>query len=56
MCIISYMVAWTPYAIVGVAGMVLPHEAMFIHPILSEVTVMLAKSSAAYNPLIYALR
>jgi len=51
----TFMLSWTPYAIVGVFGMIKPHSEMFIHPLLSEIPVMLAKASAAYNPVIYAL-
>ena len=31
------------------------HEAKMIHPLLSEVAVLVAKASATYNPIIYAL-
>src|SRR6218665_1622387 len=51
----SFLLSWTPYAIVALLGMVLPHEWKVVTPYMSMVPVMFAKASAAYNPIIYTL-
>ena len=49
------MLSWTPYAIVALMGMMSNHSSMAVTPLLSEIPVMFAKTSAAYNPMIYAI-
>lgn len=51
----TFLLSWTPYAIIGICGLVFPHEDKFVTPMMSEIAVMFAKASAAYNPVIYAL-
>lgn len=55
MTIGTFLLSWTPYAIVSALGISSPWEAKAVSPLMSEISVMLAKSSAAYNPVIYAL-
>lgn len=55
MAVGSFLLSWTPYAIVALLGMVLPHEWKVVTPYMSMVPVMFAKASAAYNPIIYSL-
>jgi len=55
MTIGTFLLSWVPYASVGLLGMTQPWEAKAVTPMMSEIAVMFAKASAAYNPVIYAL-
>ena len=55
MTIGTFLLSWVPYASVGLLGMTQPWEAKAVTPLMSEIAVMFAKASAAYNPVIYAL-
>lgn len=52
--VLSFLVSWTPYAVIGVCGLIFKPEDKKITPVMSEIAVMFAKASAAYNPVIYA--
>ncbi|KAG5445385.1 rhodopsin [Clonorchis sinensis] len=49
-----YLLAWTPYAVVCL--MVLLGKMDDLSPIGSELPVLFAKTSAVYNPIVYAIR
>ena len=51
--VVLFVLAWGPYALVAVFGMV--GEQSRITPILNALPVCFAKSSAVYNPIVYAL-
>lgn len=48
-----FTISWSPYAIVALIGQFGP--AHWITPLVSELPMMLAKTSAMHNPIIYAL-
>ena len=53
----SFILSWSPYAAIALLGMMSTHEnRMLLHPLMSEIPVVIAKASAAYNPIIYAFR
>ncbi|MEQ2281046.1 hypothetical protein AMECASPLE_026426 [Ameca splendens] len=49
--VLSFLVSWLPYA--GLAMFVVCRPDAKIHPLVGTVPVYLAKSSTAYNPVIY---
>ena len=49
-----WFVAWTPFTIVCMAGTWANNQS-WISPLVSELPVLLAKTSCAYNPVVYAL-
>ena len=51
----SFLLSWTPYATVALLGMIYPHHDKVVTPYTAEIPVMLAKASASYNPIIYAI-
>ncbi|KAM4582584.1 parapinopsin-like [Fundulus diaphanus] len=51
--VLSFLVSWLPYA--GLAMFVVYRPTAKIHPLVGTVPVYLAKSSTAYNPMIYIL-
>lgn len=51
--LVLYLLSWTPYALVALVGQF--GDAMFVTPLWSEIPVMFAKTSAIYNPMVYAL-
>uniref|UniRef100_A0A3B3XKQ8 G-protein coupled receptors family 1 profile domain-containing protein n=1 Tax=Poecilia mexicana TaxID=48701 RepID=A0A3B3XKQ8_9TELE len=51
--VLSFLVAWLPYA--GLAMFVVCRPDAKIHPLVGSLPVYLAKSSTAYNPIIYIL-
>ena len=51
--IVSFLVCWTPYAVVSM--MEAFSRQSVISPVMAIVPSFLAKSSTAYNPLIYVL-
>lgn len=48
-----WIIAWTPFAVVCMLGTW--GDTSKITPLVSELPVILSKTSCAYNPLIYAL-
>lgn len=48
-----WIFAWTPFTVVSMVGTWL--DPSFVTPIMSEVPIVCAKTSAVYNPIIYAL-
>ena len=48
-----WIFAWTPFAVVSMLGVF--GDSSLIGPIVSEIPVIMAKTSAVYNPIIYAL-
>ncbi|CAD5114124.1 DgyrCDS3270 [Dimorphilus gyrociliatus] len=50
--ILLFCIAWLPYAVVGLIS-VFSHT---IHPIGAMLACLLAKSSTAYNPIVYAIK
>lgn len=48
-----WIFAWTPFAIVCMVGTW--GDESFVTPLVSEIPVLFAKTSAVYNPIIYAL-
>ena len=48
---VGFLVAWTPYAVSSILAMVNPS---LINKIAASIPAYIAKSSACYNPLIYA--
>nr|QKY89064.1 Rhabdomeric opsin [Chiton tuberculatus] len=48
-----FLLSWTPYAVVALIGEFGPAE--YVTPYASEIPVMFAKTSAMYNPIVYAL-
>jgi len=48
-----WIFAWTPFAVISMVGTW--HDASFVTPLMSELPVLCAKTSALYNPIIYAL-
>ncbi|KAK5933997.1 hypothetical protein CgunFtcFv8_014433 [Champsocephalus gunnari] len=49
--VLTFLISWLPYA--GLAMLVVYNPDVEIHPLVSTVPVYLAKSSTAYNPIIY---
>ncbi|XP_034075218.1 parapinopsin-like [Gymnodraco acuticeps] len=49
--VLTFLISWLPYA--GLAMMVVYNPDVEIHPLVATVPVYLAKSSTAYNPIIY---
>ncbi|ESN97273.1 hypothetical protein HELRODRAFT_129809, partial [Helobdella robusta] len=52
-CVVSFCVCWMPYAIV--TQIAISGFQDLVNPYMAEIPVMLAKSSAIWNPIIYAL-
>ncbi len=52
-CVLLFLVAWSPYAIVCL--WVIPNDPEQITPRLAVLPALFAKSSAMYNPLVYAV-
>jgi len=48
-----WIFAWTPFAVVSLIGVF--GDASLITPVVSEIPVIMAKTSAVYNPIIYCL-
>ena len=48
-----WIFAWTPFTMVSMLGTW--HDNSFVTPLMSELPVICAKTSALYNPVIYAL-
>ena len=51
----TFLLSWTPYAAVAVLGMIFHHDEKMVTPYMAELPVMLAKASASWNPVIYAI-
>lgn len=51
--VLSFLVSWLPYASLAMFVVSRPHAR--IHPLVGTLPVYLAKSSTAYNPIIYIL-
>lgn len=49
--VLAFLLTWLPYAAVALSVVV--DSSLRIHPIVATVPVVLAKSSAVYNPIIY---
>jgi len=47
-----WFMAWTPYLIINLAGMIAPH---YINPMFTIWGSLFAKANAIYNPIIYAI-
>lgn len=50
--ILLFCLAWLPYAVVGLVS-VFSHS---VHPVGAMLACLLAKSSTAYNPIVYAIK
>lgn len=50
--ILLYLASWSPYAIIALIGQFGP--AQLITPLVSELPVLLAKTCAMHNPIVYA--
>ena len=48
-----WIFAWTTFAVTSMVGTW--HDASFVTPLMSELPIICAKTSALYNPIIYAL-
>ncbi|VEL37608.1 unnamed protein product [Protopolystoma xenopodis] len=48
-----YIASWTPYGLVALYAL-LHKERHFLSPFVAEFTVLFAKTSAVYNPILYA--
>lgn len=48
-----FVISWVPYAIIAQLGITGLHD--YITPLTAEFPVMIAKSSAVWNPIVYAL-
>ena len=48
-----WIFAWTPFTAIAMIGVW--YDAAFITPLISELQILCAKTSAVYNPIIYAL-
>ena len=48
-----WIFAWTPFAAISMLGTW--HDNSFVTPLISELPIICAKTSALYNPIIYAL-
>ncbi|XP_029288149.1 LOW QUALITY PROTEIN: parapinopsin-like [Cottoperca gobio] len=51
MMVLTFLISWLPYA--GLAMLVVNNPDVVISPLVATVPVYLAKSSTAYNPIIY---
>ena len=49
----AWVITWTPFIINGMFGTW--YDPSFINPIMSEIPILLAKTSSMYNPIIYSL-
>ncbi|KAI4827409.1 hypothetical protein KUCAC02_030804 [Chaenocephalus aceratus] len=49
--VLTFLISWLPYA--GLAMLVVYNPDVEIHPLVATVPVYLAKTSTAYNPIIY---
>nr|CAH8870836.1 unnamed protein product [Trichobilharzia regenti] len=52
--VLLYLMSWSPYAIVCLMTLVGSRESLT--PIYSELPVLFAKTSAVYNPIVYAVK
>lgn len=52
--VLTFLVSWTPYAIVALMGQFGPKN--LITPLMATVPAIFAKSSTVYNPFIYAYK
>lgn len=52
--ILAFILAWSPFAIVALIGQFGPKHV--ISPLAATIPSIFAKSSSAYNPIIYAFR
>ena len=50
-----FLASWLPYACITGMGMLYPHEDKVITPLMSEIPVMLCKTSGIWNPIVYAI-
>ena len=48
-----WIFVWTPFTAIAMVGTW--HNSAFINPLVSELPILCAKTSALYNPIIYAL-
>ena len=48
-----WIFAWTPFTVVSMLGTW--YDSSFVTPLMSELPIICAKTSALYNPIIYAL-
>lgn len=48
-----WIFAWTPFTAIAMVGVW--YDASFISPLISELQILCAKTSAVYNPIVYAL-
>jgi len=48
-----WIFAWTPFTAISMIGTW--HDNTFVTPLISELPIVCAKTSALYNPIIYAL-
>ena len=48
-----WIFAWTPFTAISMLGTW--HDNTFVTPLISELPIVCAKTSALYNPIIYAL-
>ena len=48
-----WIFAWTPFTAISMIGVW--YDSSFVTPLVSELPVLCAKTSALYNPIIYAL-
>lgn len=51
--IMLWIFAWTPFTAIAMVGTW--HDSSFVTPLMSELPIICAKTSALYNPIIYAL-
>lgn len=51
--IMLWIFAWTPFTVICMLGTW--YDSSFVTPIMSELPILCAKTSAVYNPIIYAL-
>lgn len=51
--IMLWIFAWTPFTAIAMVGTW--HDSAFVTPLMSELPIICAKTSALYNPIIYAL-
>ncbi|XP_064640540.1 rhodopsin-like [Lineus longissimus] len=51
--VLLYLMSWGPYSIVSLAALL--GYRSFLNPYMSEIPVIFAKTSAIYNPIVYAV-